>query len=162
MSCGKVRLHVEGTMMMDEPKTAQRPLYEHVIESFDESHRPDHFCWTLEYDRLKTFITCRLAMDQRLSWTWVYEITGIILARHGKNLEPIKDIPIKSWLLDDEYTLRLDIADFMGNVDIDLVQERLAVRLANHMRVEHADLLIALLKEGQRRLVNYKNGEGYE
>jgi hypothetical protein len=148
--------------MMAETKTAQRPLYEHVIEAFDESHGSDHFCWTLEYDRLKAFITCRLAMDQRLSWTWGYEITGIILARHGKYPEPIKDIPIKSWLLDDEYTLRLDIADFMGNVDIDLVQERLAVRLANHMRVEHADLLIALLREGQRRLVNYKNGEGYE
>jgi hypothetical protein len=76
---------------MEETKTAQRPLYEHVIEAFDESHRPDHFCWNLEHDRLKTFINCRLAMDKRLSWNWVYEITGIILARHDIDRSVLSD-----------------------------------------------------------------------
>lgn len=73
-----------------------------------------------------------------------------------------KDLVIEARLLEDEYALRLEVGDMMACVDIDLVQERLSVRLANHMRIEHAELLIALLKEGQRRLAKYKNGEGYD
>lgn len=69
---------------------------------------------------------------------------------------------ITATLLEDEYAVRLDSEDFMGFVDIDLVQERLSVRLANHMKIEHADSLIALIQEGQRRLAKYKRGEGYD